>query len=92
MKALCVSFAAGAFAGCCFVAALLSLDIGGLGSLSAPGRSGFLPLLMLLLGFAALFGLAVAVSSLAFSERPSGHRLQPVRASSAIRRPLPRSR
>jgi hypothetical protein len=92
MKALCVPFAAGALAGGCFVVALLFLNIGGLGSLIASDQAGPLPLLMLLLGFAALFGLAVAVSSLAFAERPNGHRLQLVRASSAVRRPQPRSR
>jgi|AraplaMF_Col_mMF_1032025.scaffolds.fasta_scaffold00624_11 hypothetical protein len=86
MKALRVPFAAGALAGGLFVAALLILDVGGLGTLIMRDQAGFLPLLMLLLGFAALFGLAVAVSSLAFAERPSGHPLRLVRASSTVRR------
>jgi hypothetical protein len=92
MKALCVSFAAGALAGCGFVAALLFVDVGGLGMLIARDQAGFQPTLMLFLSFAALLGVAVAISSLAFVERPSGHRRQTVRAFSTVRRPQPRSR
>jgi hypothetical protein len=92
MKTLRVPFAAGALAGSCFVAALLFLNIGGLGRLIARDQAGFLPLIMLMLGFAALFGLAVAASSLTFAERPSGHPVQLVRASSAVRRPRLRNR
>jgi hypothetical protein len=96
MKALRVPFAAGAFAGCLFVVVLLFLNIGGLGTLTARDAARTLPLLMLLIGFAALFGIAVASSSLAFVERPNGHRRRwtpiTVRASSAVRKPRPRSR
>jgi hypothetical protein len=96
MKALRVPFAAGALAGGLFVVALLFLNVGGLGTLIARDEAGALPLLMLLIGFAALFGIAVSISSLAFVERPNGHRRQwtpiAVRASSAVHRPRPRSR
>ena len=96
MNALRVPFAAGALAGGLFAAALLFLNVGGLGTLIVHDQAAFLPVLMLLPAFAALFGIAVAASSLAFPEHPSGHRLhwQPiaVRASSAACRPRPRSR
>lgn len=96
MKALRVPFAAGALAGGLFVVALLFLNVGGLGTLIARDEAGALPLLMLLIGFAVLFGVAVAISGLAFVERPKGHRQQwtpiAVRASSAVHRPRPRSR
>ena len=96
MKALRVPFAAGALAGCLFVLALAFLNVGGLGTLIALDEAGTLPLLMLLIGFAALFGIAVAISSLAFEERPNGYRAQckpiAVTASSTVRRPRPRSR
>jgi len=96
MRALRVPFAAGALAGCLFVVALVFLNVGGLGILIARDEAGTLPLLMLLVGFAALFGIAVSISNLAFDERPNGHRRQwtplAVRASSAVRRPRPRSR
>ncbi|GAB2179215.1 hypothetical protein [Dongia sp. agr-C8] len=90
MKALRLPFAAGALSGCGFVAVLLFLDVGGLGTLIAHDQA--LPLLMLLLAFAALFGLAVAISSLTFAEQPRGHPLRLVRAASAARRPLRPSR
>jgi len=96
MNALRVPFAAGALAGGLFVAALLFLDVGGLGTLIARDQAAFLPVLMLLPALAALFGIAVAASSLAFLEHPSGHRKhwQPitVRASSTACRPRPQSR
>jgi hypothetical protein len=96
MNALRVPFAAGALAGCCFVAALLFLDVGGLGTLVTRDQATYLPLLMLLTAFAALFGIAVAISSLAFADKPKGHRPQckpiAVTASSTVRRPRPRSK
>jgi hypothetical protein len=96
MKALRVPFAAGALAGCLFVVALLFLNVGGLGTLIARDAARTLPLLMLLIGFALLFGIAVSISGFAFVERPNGHWQQwipiAVRASSAVRRPRPRSR
>ncbi|WP_395019910.1 hypothetical protein [Dongia sp.] len=92
MKALRVAFAAGALAGACFVAALLLLDLGGLARLIVRDHAAFQPLLMLVLAFAALFGLAVAISSLSSAEQPRGHPLRLVRAALAARRPLQPSR
>ena len=92
MQALRVPFAAGALDGCCFVAALLFLNIGGLESLIMRDQAGCLTVFVLLLGFAMLFGLAVAISSLAFADRPTGDPEPMVRAFSAVHRPRPRSR
>jgi hypothetical protein len=92
MEALRHSFAAGAFAGCCFVAALLGFDVGGLAGLIARDAAGFQPLLLLLSAFAALFGVAVAASSLAFAEPSRGEPRRGVRAFSAVRRPQPLNR
>jgi len=87
MKVWLVSFAAGCFGGCCFVAALLMLDIGGLGTLIARDQGALVPLLLLLTAVAGSFGVAMAVSSVAEEQPPRGGRLQrralPVRASAA---------
>jgi arginine exporter protein ArgO len=74
MKALRVPFAAGALAGCLFVAALLILDVGGLGSLIARDQAALLPLFMLMAGFAFLFGIAVAASTVATVNRTDARR------------------
>jgi hypothetical protein len=95
MKPLRIPFAAGALAGACFVAALLALDIGGIGTLIADDQAALLPSLLLVLAFAGLFGVVVTVSSLAGELPPQGHTQGSrvaVRASSAVRRPRPQSR
>jgi hypothetical protein len=90
MQVLRIPFAAGAAAGCVFVLALLFLDIGGVGALVMRDQAGYLPLVMLLPAFAALFGLAVAASSLAGRTPPRDPEPQfeplAVRAVSAARR------
>jgi hypothetical protein len=95
MKALRIPFVAGALAGVLFVLALLVLDNGGLATLIASDQQAWLPLLMLALSFGGLFGIVVTVSSLVGELPPQGHwQSNPVavRASSAVRRPLPPNR
>ena len=96
MEALRLPFAVGALAGCLFVAALLLLDIGGIGALIARDAAGLLPLFLLFLGFSGLFGIVVAATCFAMELRPRGHpiALKPVavRASAAACRPRSPSR
>lgn len=89
MRASLLPFAAGVFAGCLFVVALLLLDIGGLGTLIVRDEAVFLPLFMLLVELGGLFGIAVMISSLTEEHRPVGRRqgLKPSPAALPLRSP-----
>jgi hypothetical protein len=89
MKASLVPFAAGCLGGCLFVAALLLLDIGGLGTMMARDQAVFVPLFMLLVNLGGLFGIAVMISSLAGSDHPNGRpvQLRPLPATRPLRSP-----
>ncbi len=63
MRRLLQSFALGAIAGGLFLAALLFLDIGGLGTLILRDRAALVPIALLLVNLCGLFGIVVAVSS-----------------------------
>jgi hypothetical protein len=89
MKALLIPFAAGCLGGCLFGAALLLLDIGGLGTLILRDQASFLPLFMLLVQLAGLFGIAVMMSTVEAENPPRGRRvlLSPLPAAPPLRSP-----
>ena len=90
MHTLMRHFAAGAVAGAFFLAAVLLLDIGGIGTLLLHDRAVFVPFFMLLVDLCGLFGMVVMLSSAWDEERPSGLGA-PSRGSGLRVAPPPRS-